>query len=264
MRCGGDCAPQMIMRANNTSARSTVGAHMHGRARIRWWALGLILLVGLSGALIWSGHVLLQPHPERFANGVSLGGPALEAAKHAPLTRRYLQDFQTQEHWSSCGPASLRNVLASLDRPVAHERDLFRGDTAHWLRMLVMGMTLDEVAELAEAVGIGQVQVRRDLSEQAFRDIVQSINTPGRRLIINFDRAPIHGVSLGHFSPIAEYDPASDRVLLLDVTPGFGLQLVPTGLLYAAMRTPDPVSGRARGLLQIDAPGGQDDTRPRR
>lgn len=250
------------MKASDTSARSTLRAHRHGLVRMRWWAIGLVVLAGLSAALIWSGHVLVQPHPERFANGVSLDGPALEAAKRAPLTRRYLQDFQPQEHWSSCGPASLRNVLASLGHPIAHERDLFRGDTAHWLRMLVMGMTLDEVADLAKAVGIGQVQVRRDLSKQAFRDLVQSADMPGRRLIINFDRAPIHGVSLGHFSPIAGYDPGSDRVLLLDVTPGFGLQFVPTDLLYAAMRTSDPVSGRPRGLLQIDARAGRDDARP--
>ncbi|MBK1719719.1 phytochelatin synthase family protein [Thiocystis violacea] len=219
----------------------------------RGWGLALVLSLTLLGGLGWYGQSRVAPHPERFASGVSTEGPAWVALQQTPLARDFLRDFRTQELWSSCGPASLRNVLASLDRPVARERDLFRGDTLAWLRMAGTGLTLDELAALAEATGIGPVRVRRDLTEPAFRDLLRSLSTPGRRLIVNFDRKPIHGLSLGHFSPIGGYDPASDRVLLLDVTPGFGRPLVPTALLAAAMRTRDPASGRPRGLIQIDA-----------
>ncbi|NEX21796.1 phytochelatin synthase [Thiorhodococcus mannitoliphagus] len=228
-------------------------ARTERRHRLRRWALGLVLALSVPGGLSWYGHSLVAPHPEQFASGVSRDAPALKTIRQTALAQTFLRDFRVQEHWSSCGPASLRNVLASLGRPVARERDLFQGDTLAWLRMAVTGMTLDEVAALAESTGIGQVQVRRDLSEQALRTLLGSLSTPGRRLIVNFDRAPIHGVSLGHFSPIGGYDPASDRILLLDVTPGFGVQLVPTALLSEAMNTQDPVSGRSRGLIQIDA-----------
>ncbi|EGV28630.1 Phytochelatin synthase [Thiorhodococcus drewsii AZ1] len=242
---------------NNTTSSVSIEAARRPR-RVRRWALGLVLLLAILGGLSGYGRTLVAPHPERFAPGVTNDGPALTAIRQTPVAQAFLRDFQTQAHWSSCGPASLRNVLHSLDRPLEHERDLFQGDTAQWLRMLVTGMTLDEVAALAESTGIGPVRVRRDLSEPEFRALLESLSTPGRRLIVNFDRAPIHGVSLGHFSPIGGYEPASDRVLLLDVTPGFGVQLVPVGLLYAAMHTQDPVSGRLRGLIQIDA-GPRDD-----
>ena len=201
------------------------------------------------------GQTLLASHPERFASAVVTHGPNLAAAEATPLARAYLRDFHTQAHPSSCGPASLRNVLASLGRPVESERALFEDAPPAWLRMRVMGMTLDEVAALARASGVGYVQVHRDLSAADLRALLRSLSQPGRRLVVNFDRAPLHGVSLGHFSPIGDFDPASDRVLLLDVTPGYGPQLVPTPLLVAAMRTRDPASGRLRGLIQIDAGG---------
>lgn len=236
---------------NDTTSSAPIEAP--SRRRARRWALGLVLLLAVLGALTWHGRTLVAPHPERFASGVSTAGLALTELQQTPLAERFLRDFRTQELWSSCGPASLRNVLSSLDRPGERERDLFQGDTLAWLRMAVTGMTLDEVAALAESTRIGRVRVRRNLSEPEFRALLESLSTPGRRLIVNFDRAPIHGVPLGHFSPIGGYDPASDRVLLLDVTPGFGLQLVPTALLAAAMRTQDPVSERSRGLIQIDA-----------
>ncbi|MCK7472111.1 MAG: phytochelatin synthase family protein [Desulfomicrobium escambiense] len=54
-------------------------------------------------------------------------------------------------------------------------------------------------------------------------------------------------MAIGHCSPVAAHDPAGDRVLLLDVTPGFGAQLIPSERLRAAMNTRDPVSGRRRG-----------------
>lgn len=228
------------------------------RPRLRWW-WGLLLLLGGVASLSWYGSSLQQAHPQRFARGVQSSGAAWAAVRQTPLAAAYLRDFNTQEDASSCGPASLRNVLASLDRPVARERDLFQGDAGGWWRMRLMGMTLDEVAALAEGTGVGRVQVRRDLTASDFRTVLTTLSTPGRRLIANFDRAPIHGVSLGHFSPLAGYDPASDRVLLLDVTPGYGVQLIPVALLHAAMQTRDPVSGRPRGLIQIDTGSHQDE-----
>jgi hypothetical protein len=238
---------------NDRSASTSVQTGRGRRRALRWAVTVVILLLGLLVSLTWYGRMLVAPHPERFSAGVSTSGDALVQLQQTPLAQRFLRDFQTQELWSSCGPASLRNTLASLNRPLEHERDLFQGDIRAWLRMLVMGMTLDEVAALADSSGIGKVQVRRGLTERDFRDLLRSLSTPGRRLIVNFDRTPIHGVALGHFSPIGGYDSASDRVLLLDVTPGFGVQLVPTALLAAALRTLDPVSGRLRGLIQIDA-----------
>jgi hypothetical protein len=241
--------------ANKRSKATRSGLHRWPVDAARWRGLwvGLVLLLGLAVGGLWYGQTLTQPHPERFASGVQTSGAAWEAAQRQPGVRAYLVGFRTQEHGASCGPASLRNVLASLGRPVARERDLFGDDTAAWLRMRLTGMTLDEMAALAKEADIGHVEIWRDFSEAKFRDLLQGLDAPGRRLIANFDREPLHGVSLGHFSPIAGYDPASDRVVLLDVTPGFGIQLIPVEGLYAAIDTTDPMSGRSRGLIAIDA-----------
>jgi hypothetical protein len=254
----------MVTNHSTIARTSRLQRRQVGAARLGWLWLGLVLLLGFAAGGLWYGQPLTEPHPERFASGVQTSGPAWEAAQREPAIRAYLDGFRTQEHWSSCGPASLRNVLGSLGRPVARERDLFDDDTGGWLRMWLTGMTLDEVAALAKEADIGRIRVWRDFSESQFRDLLASLDSPERRLIANFDRAPLHGVSLGHFSPIAGYDPTSNRVVLLDVTPGFGIQLVPVSQLYAAINTTDPVTGRARGLIVIDTDLASDAVAPTR
>lgn len=235
-------------------ASTSPAAQSAGRfIRRRWWAaIGLGALI-LLAALHGYGQYLAAPHPERFDPGVVTQGPVLDALQQRPPAVAYRSDFQLQRHGATCGPASLRNVLASLGRPPADERAVFGGDTSGWWRARLLGMTLDELAALAEATGVGRVRVWRAPDPAAWRALLASLDTPGRRLIVNFDRAPLHGVAIGHFSPVAGYDPAGDQVLLLDVTPGFGAQLVPSERLRAAITTRDPVSGRRRGALQIDA-----------
>ncbi len=218
-----------------------------------WWATALLVLLILLGGLDGYRRYLAAPHPERFAPGIVTQGAMLDALLQMPLAATYRRDFRPQSYAASCGPASLRNVLASLGHRLPSERALFQGETGRWWRLRLMGMTLDELATLAEATGIGRVRVWRDLSAPAWRARLESLDTPGRRLIVNIDRASLHGVSMGHFSPLGGYDRTNDRVLLLDVTPGFGAQLIPSAQLLAAMNTLDPVSGRLRGLLQIDA-----------
>ena len=71
------------------------------------------------------------------------------------------------------------------------------------------------------------------------------------RYIANFDRAPIFGVSIGHFSPIGGYDPERDLVALLDVTSGTDRPWSHPSSSYAAVQTKDPTMGRFRGLLRI-------------
>jgi len=193
------------------------------RRRWRGWVIGLLSVFGLLLGLGLYMHDLAQPHPERYATGVVTEGAALEAMTARPLARRYLSDFHTQTSGASCGPASLRNVLVSLGYPVASEEALFEEDRAGGWRMRLMGMTLDAVAALAERHGLGRVQILRDLSLEAFRGRLRTLDTPGRRLIVNYSRAPINGVSLGHFSPLGGYDPVTDRVLLLVSPRGLAL-----------------------------------------
>ena len=234
------------------------------------WRLRLILmLVVLTlGTLGTAGLFVLhvsQPHPERFAAGVVAGGTVLEEALATPVARRYLRDFRTQETLSSCGPSSVLNVLASLGDPIPNESTLFEGEPWQRLRMRLLGMTLDDVAALLNERGVGRVQVLRDLPYEAFLSALSRCNDLNNRCIVNFDRAPIFGVSVGHFSPIAGYDSGDNLVTLLDVTPGFGPTLIPSELLHAGVQTKDSEAGQSRGLLIVseiakdpDAPTGRE------
>lgn len=226
-----------------------------GKRRLRIAILLVVLAlggVGVGGFYFVSSQ--LQPRPARYAAGVVAQGTALDEVLSMPVARAYLRDFRTQETWSSCGPASVRNVLASFGVAVADENALFGDQTWQRWRMRVMGMNLDALAALVNARGLGQASVLRDLPYDAFVQSLGRANDPTDRYIVNFDRAPIFGVAVPHFSPIAGYDGGSDRVALLDVTPGYGPALIPSRLLYRAVRTQDPETGRSRGLLLVRRP----------
>lgn len=91
----------------------------------------------------------------------------------------------------------------------------------------------------------------RDLDYAAFLAHLERTNDPAWRYLVNFDRDPVFGVSIGHFSPLGGYDAASGLVTLLDVTPGYGMSLIPAPLLYEAITTVDPDSGLGRGLVAV-------------
>jgi hypothetical protein len=221
-----------------------------------------ILLVLLAGGLalvllaVCTGYRLSQPMPERFHAEVQTAGPALNEALAAAPASAYLSDFEFQQSWATCGPASLRNALTSLGEPVESERALFGDADWSWWKALATGMTLDELAALARANASGrlEVEVARSATLDAFRAALRKVDEPGTRLIVNFDRAPLFGAAVGHFSPVGGYDPETGLVMLLDVTEGYGFSLVPDRILFTATRALDPVAGQPRGLLRISDP----------
>ncbi|WP_295396526.1 phytochelatin synthase family protein [uncultured Thiodictyon sp.] len=219
--------------------------------RVRWIVAVMVLtLTGIGGA--WQfARSLSQPHPERYAPGVLYGGIAQQQLLSRPVAREYLSTFHTQETLSSCGPSSVLNVLNSLGIPIANENALFDSNAWGWLSVRLQGITLDDLASLVAERHIGEVTVLRDLSYEAFLDHLKRSNNLDNRYIVNFDRKPIFGVPVGHFSPIGGYDENSDLVAILDVTPGYGPSLVPSKLLYDAVQTTDSATGRSRGLIHI-------------
>ena len=84
---------------------------------------------------------------------------------------------------------------------------------------------------------------------QLLKDVLRD---PGRRLIVNYSREAVGQVGGGHFSPVGAYDAASDRVLMLDVARyKYPPAWIPLATLHAAMKTIDPASGQARGLVTV-------------
>ena len=118
-----------------------------------------------------------------------------------------------------------------------------------------MGLTLDEVAELAvQTTETEEVQVLRDLSPAAFRQHLRQSNDPSRRYLVNFTRKAIFGAGGGHHSPLGGYLEEEDLVLVLDVNRDFGPWLVERERLFRAIDTVDDSSGKKRGLDLVQRP----------
>jgi hypothetical protein len=113
-----------------------------------------------------------------------------------------------------------------------------------------LGLTLDELAEVARANTRRKVTVLRDLTEEQFREHLHRSNDPSRRYVVNFDREQIFGAGVGHHSPVGGYLEAEDLVFILDVNSSFQPWLVERTRLFAAVSTLD--GGKKRGLLLIE------------
>jgi len=72
---------------------------------------------------------------------------------------------------------------------------------------------------------------------------------------INFHRSGLGEVGGGHMSPIAAFEPTSDKLLLLDVSRyKYPAVWVDTAALFAAMNTTDSSSGQSRGWVTVAMP----------
>lgn len=119
-----------------------------------------------------------------------------------------------------------------------------------WTGCCVIGLTLDELADLAQMKTDRTVSVIRDLTADEFQEHMKRSNDPDRRYIINFNREGIFGAGSGHHSPIGGYLEEEDMVFVLDVNERFKPWLVERERLFKAMDTLD--GDRKRGLLLIE------------
>jgi len=176
----------------------------------------------------------------------------LTAAWQLPVAQKYRPSFQYQSNWAFCGPATVNDTLGSLGLPTASQSDVLdKGGLSLW-RVLVMGMTLDEVASTIENQDPRiRTQVLRGLTFEQFMQYLKQTNDPAYRYIINFTREPLFGVKIGHHSPIGGYLTDKNLVFVLDVNDHYKPFLVPPALLYKAMNTVDSSSDKLRGMLQV-------------
>jgi hypothetical protein len=113
-----------------------------------------------------------------------------------------------------------------------------------------LGLTLDELAEVARANTSRKVTVLRDLSEEQFREHLKRSDDPSRRYIVNFSREQIFGAGVGHHSPIGGYLEAEDLAFVLDVNSDYQPWLIERKRLFDAVNTFD--GDKKRGLLLIE------------
>ena len=174
----------------------------------------------------------------------------LERAWHLPVAATYQGRLFFQPNGSVCGPTSLANVERSLGSEVATVDSVLKGTGQCWTGICWMGLTLDELAEVARHSASHKVTLLRDLTLAQFREELHHVNEPSRRYIVNFQRAPLFAQGGGHHSPIAAYLEDEDLVLVLDVNEKFKPWLVKSERLFKAVDTAD--SGKKRGLLRIE------------
>lgn len=177
--------------------------------------------------------------------------------------------FVTQANLAYCGVASAVMVLNSLGVPAPEtpgygpyrfwgQDNLFAAPAGRAFATAETvgrrGMTLAQLAGLLAAQGVSVQHWHGDqLSLAQFRGLLRrSLSDPDDRLLVNYHRASLGQEGGGHISPLAAYDPAGDRVLILDVARyRYPAVWVATEALWRSIRTVDPDSGASRGLVRI-------------
>jgi len=174
----------------------------------------------------------------------------LERAWHLPVAATYQRRLFFQPNGSLCGPTSVANVQRSLGSESATVESVLAGSGQCWTGICWMGLSLDQLADVARHATGRPVTVLRGLSRARFRDELRHTNDLDRRYIVNFQRAPLFAQGGGHHSPIAGYLEPEDLVFVLDVNENFKPWLVTSERLFKAMGTAD--GGQKRGLLRLE------------
>jgi hypothetical protein len=210
-------------------------------------ALAVVVLVGLGLAGVIGPP---KPSPEAIASSVGRDPTRMDVLFARPVGVAYGRELHWQSNGSRCGPASLVNVFRSWGEDIRDEAAILDGTGKCWSGICVMGLTLDELADVARAHGTREVTVLRDLDLETFREHLRLANDPSRRYVVNFSRAPIFGQGPGHHSPIGGFLAEEDLVLVLDVNEQYRPWLVEAERLFAAMDTLDGDAKRGLLLLQ--------------
>ena len=215
----------------------------------RRFLLGVIAAIGLlGGAALIAGPARVSQ--DAIQSSVIRSAEVLDRAWKLPVAATFAADVTWQSNGSLCGPASLANTFRSLGEEETSEAEVLDGTGMCWTGFCIIGLTLDELAGVAQAKTRRNVSVLRNLTADEFRAHMKRANDPGRRYIINFTREKIFGGGGGHHSPIGGYLEAEDLVFVLDVNDNYKPWLIERERLFAAMDTLD--GDKKRGLLLIE------------
>lgn len=215
-----------------------------------------LLALPATGALLWALGTGWIAYPTTA--DLELPAPLRAFQSGDVSAERYGKDFsplvggfRSQVYRSFCGPASVATVLRGFGVPQADQISLFPSLRTK-LNTFYTGMSLAELGELARSVGLRTELVYADtLSLETFRErLKENLGREGDFVVVNYDRRVLRQSGAGHISPVAAYDAARDAFLVLDQAAyRYPFTWVPTGLLYAAVRTRD--GEQFRGVLFI-------------
>ena len=119
-------------------------------------------------------------------------------------------------------------------------------DFRHAIRSACMDDDTDECAESSHSSKIS------DSDNSMSCNPNQKNCKRGPYLVVSYHRQALQQTGSGHFSPIAAYDPVSDKVLILDTARfKYGPHWVDVPLLFDAMTRQDPETGLSRGFVLL-------------
>jgi hypothetical protein len=221
-------------------------------------------------ALVASGLFAKEPTPSadyyaKWATPMIIldtaaGKALLDTASpdYAPLREKRVDQLK-----SHCGAASAVAAMNSLLPAAGFTQDsIFNEQTAHIIAQATVykvGFTLEELtAMVTESSGLKAVRFHTDeYGYEAWVAALKANRANGRdRIICNFATGWMRKRENtgGHFSPVADYNEATNQVLILEVSGGRPAFWIGARELWDAMNLVDKVSGRVRGWIVVTRP----------
>lgn len=223
--------------------------------------LSSVVLAAVVGGLVWQLAFRMPttaplPLPDRLVSATTPEGQRLLAestglADHPSL----IAGFEAQSRPAYCGVASSVTILNAA-RPAGPRltQARFFSEWTTELQVTFNGMTLQELAALLHEHGADAVAVfAQDTTIGAFRSAAAAnLSRPGDYVLVNYERGALGQHGGGHISPLAAYNAATDRFLVLDVAAHrYPPTWVTAADLWTSMNTMDSASGRSRGFVLV-------------
>jgi hypothetical protein len=220
-----------------------------------------LALAAVAAGLVWQLAFSVPsteplPLPDRLVSATTLEGQRLLAestglADHPSL----MASFESQRRPAFCGVASSVAVLNALRpaRPRLTQARFFTEWTAE-LQVTFQGMTLQQLAAVLRQHGADAVAVfAQDTTIEAFRSAAAAnLSRPGDYVLVNYERGALGQHGGGHISPLAAYNAATDRLLVLDVAAHrYPPTWVTVSDLWMSMNALDSAAGQTRGFVLV-------------
>lgn len=219
----------------------------------------LVLFASFTGFIWWK----LQPQVQNLALPAHLVGidsaqglALMESADSIADYRELAVAFQSQELISFCGVASAVTVLNAMGRKTT-QNEFFTSETSQVrsrIQVTLGGMSLADLDGLLSAHQLDTRLTYGDtITLDEFRSVIESnLSREGDFLLVNYQREILGQGRVGHISPIAAYDSASDRVLIMDTASyKYPYTWAPVEMLFTAMQEADTATGNVRGYIEI-------------
>src|SRR2546421_9409685 len=140
--------------------------------------IGIVSIVVAAG-LLGAGAVLVgqsKVPPQAIASSVTRTPELVESAWHLPVAATFNRQVSWQSNGSRCGPAAVANAYRSLGEAASTEGKVLAGTGRCWTGVCILGLTLDELADVARANTGRKITVLRDLNEEHFREHLRRSN----------------------------------------------------------------------------------------